>query len=86
MKSETDIALERLAKASEQLTITAKELVVAIEKHNEILQAMVPINHNFYRDVEVEEPDPKAVSVQEVLDSMSPNQRRVVDYLTGRKR
>ena len=59
MKTPTEVALERVAKAVEQMTRTMNDLTKVLEKQNQILlnafRAMPT-----YRDVEVAEPAEKS--------------------------
>lgn len=59
MKTPTEVALERVAKANEQTAKAMNDLTKALEKQNQILlnafRAM-----SIYRDVEVAEPAEKS--------------------------
>lgn len=85
MKTPTEVALERVAKAVEQMTRTMNDFTKVLEKQNQILLSAfqaVPT----YRDVEVTQTiENNDQTVKEVMDSLSSGQKSVINHLIGSK-
>lgn len=85
MKTPTEVALERAAKASEQMTRAINDLAKIMEKQNQIILAAFQAMPK-YRDIEVTQTiENNDQTVKEVMDSLSSGQKSVINHLIGSK-